>query len=250
MKRRMVMGCVVLVSMLVAGHARSAGWEAVRVTSAGSDGNGCQFVKSVHGEIDTFWGGGTEKLYNMLRKRADAVGANLVVLIGGVTTVKLQNGTRLLADGEAYRCGASAGITSVSKEEPPSDPLAAELLALERASFKAALTKDMAALTKGIADDAKITVDGKTYTKAEYLASVMKFQLPDMKGAEVKSEHADAKARTNGEFAEYTATVTHVIEGSRGRVPFEVGMERSRYKKAEERWVLVESEWKTISKVK
>jgi hypothetical protein len=58
----------------------------------------------LHGVVDTFWGQNTASLYAQLRKKAATMGANLVVLLGGVTTVKRSNGSDLQADGEAFTC--------------------------------------------------------------------------------------------------------------------------------------------------
>jgi hypothetical protein len=84
--------------------------ESVRVSSSQADAAGCTSVGMIHGVVNTFFGQNTASLYGQLRKKAAQSGANLVVLLGGVTTVKGSNGSDLEADGEAFAC----------KDRPPS----------------------------------------------------------------------------------------------------------------------------------
>jgi hypothetical protein len=107
---------VVLLTLPLLAIGQSA--ESVRVSSSHADAAGCTSVGMIHGVVDTFWGQNTASLYAQLRKKAAKMGANLVVLLGGVTTVKGSNGSDLEADGEAFACSdrppssAAPGLTA------------------------------------------------------------------------------------------------------------------------------------------
>lgn len=79
----------------------------VRIVSNPAAVGRCEYIGQVHGRIDTFWGGGTDTLLTQMRAKAARAGANAMVLIGSLTTVKQTHGSDMMADANTYRCPQS-----------------------------------------------------------------------------------------------------------------------------------------------
>jgi hypothetical protein len=100
----------------------AADWKSVVVTQNASASSGCTSVGMLHvavGGFDSLRGLSTEVVYERLKKQAADKGADLVVMIGGVTKVEHNVGdVDLQADGEAFRCKTSAPSKAVVVEKP------------------------------------------------------------------------------------------------------------------------------------
>ena len=83
---------------------RSVSASQVRVTSNNDAVKGCKALGTVHASIDTFFGGGSGTVTKRLQEQAATRGANVVLLMGTFTTVKKDNGSEMMGDGEAYAC--------------------------------------------------------------------------------------------------------------------------------------------------
>jgi hypothetical protein len=123
---------LVMTSMVCAIRASAAdppvSPERVRITNNPQAVTTCASLGPIHSWVDSFFTGAssTRFLMNRLRAQAAEKGGNVVVLIGSITTVTQRNGSKLMADGEVYRCAAAATpVRDVSTEAiapVPADP--------------------------------------------------------------------------------------------------------------------------------
>ena len=220
---------VTVMATLTAAKDRPQDWAGIRVSSPPVDTAACRSRGTIHAEVDTFWMQGTENLYNKLRKNAADLYSDTVVLVGAVTQVKLQNGTKLSADGEVFRCQPP------DPGEPKGEPLAIELAAAERGILDAQKAGDKEALATAIADDAVFNLDGKEYTKTQFLNSVRVDQrIKDF-------EFREISARTDNDAGVIEGTMVTYVQVPSGAVALKSQFV-DRFRKGEEKWRLVHAQ--------